>query len=127
MVKNQQREQEEQYNTMIKQLHSTCKRQMEINEATLSMHHQHVGALHFFLSSQESNVRKLRVRMRAIEVGMYGPVGLPTLPLRRAVTEVSGLMEQSSSHKYPHTPVPGILAAPAASSVCGAQGQLEGH
>ena len=123
MVKNQQREQEEQHNTMIKQLHSTFKQQMEINEATLSTHFQHVGALHFFLLSQESNMRKLGVCMRAIEVGLHGPVGLPTLLLRRAVTEVSGLMEQSSSHKHPHTSAPEILAAPAASSVCGAQGQ----
>ena len=88
---------------MIKQLHTTFKRQMEINEAILSTHRQHVGALHFFLSSQESNVRKLKVHMRAIKVGMHGPVGLPTLPLHRAVTEVSGLMEQSSSHKHPRT------------------------
>ena len=91
------------------------------------MHCQHVGALHFFLSSQESNMRKLRVRIRAIEVGMHGPVGLLTLPLCRAVTEVSGLMEQSSFHKHPHTSAPEILAAPTASSVCGAQGQLEGR
>ena len=108
---------------MIKQLHSTFKQQMEINEATLSMHCQHVGALHFLLSSQESNVRKLGVRMRTIEVGMHGPVGLPTLPLCRAITEVSGLMEQSSSYRYPHTSAPEILAAPDAASVCGAQGQ----
>ena len=65
---------------------------------------------------------KLGVCMRAIEVGMHGPVGLPALPLRRAVTKVSGFMEQSSSHKLPHTLAPGILAAPAASSICGAQG-----
>ena len=66
-------------------------------------------------------MRKLGVRMRAIKVGMHSPVELPTLPLRRAVTEVSGLTEQSSSHKLPHTSEPGILAAPAASSFCGAQ------
>ena len=67
-------------------------------------------------------MRKLGVRMRAIEFGTHGPVGLPTLPLRRAVTEVSGHMEQLSTHKLPHTLAPGILAAPAASSICGAQG-----
>ena len=67
-------------------------------------------------------MRKLGVRMRAIEVGTHSPVGLPTLPLHRAVTEVSGLTEQSSSHKLPHTSAPGILAAPAASSIYGAQG-----
>ena len=65
--------------------------------------------------------------MRAIEIGMHGPVELPTLPLCRAVTEVSGLMEQSSFHKHPHTSAPEILAATTASSICGAQGQLEGH
>ena len=68
-------------------------------------------------------MRKLGVCVRAIAVGTYSPVGLPTLLLRRAVTEVSGLTEQSSSHKLPHTSAPEILAAPAASSVCGAQGQ----
>ena len=60
--------------------------------------------------------------MRVIEVGMHGPVGLPTLSLHRAVTEVSGFTEQSSSHKLPHTSAPGILVAPTASSICGAQG-----
>ena len=65
--------------------------------------------------------------MRTIEVGMHSPIGLPTLLLRRAVTEVSGLMEQLSFHKHPHTSAPEIIAAPAASSICGAQGQLEGH
>ena len=67
-------------------------------------------------------MQKLGVCMRAIEVGMHSLVGLLTLPLRRAVTEVSGLTEQSSSHKLPHTSAPGILAVPAASSICGAQG-----
>ena len=61
--------------------------------------------------------------MRAIKVGFHGPVGLLTLPLRRAATEVSGLMEQSCSHKLPHTSAPEILTAPAASSICGAQDQ----
>ena len=57
--------------------------------------------------------------MKAIEVGMHGPVGLLTQPLLRAVTEVSKFTEQSSTHQLPHTSAPGILAAPAASSICG--------
>ena len=68
-------------------------------------------------------MRKLGTHMKVIEVGMHGPVGLPTLPLHRTKTEVSGFTEQLSSHKLPHTLAPGILAAPATSSICGAQGK----